>query len=107
MGADCRRGPRPLRSSGGRRPVRRAGAAALSPQHGRMRAPTAPDLPPPAVALACVLLALISDVTRVLAKVQGLSLVLYGGLLVVIIAYLPNGLIDLFRRRSRPPRRNS
>lgn len=54
-----------------------------------------------------VLLALISDVTRVLAKVQGLSLVLYGGLLVVIIAYLPNGLIDLFRRRTRPPRRNS
>jgi ABC-type branched-subunit amino acid transport system permease subunit len=34
--------------------------------------------------------------------VQGLSLVLYGSLLVVIIAYLPNGLIDLFKRRRKP-----
>jgi branched-chain amino acid transport system permease protein len=49
-----------------------------------------------------VLLALVSDVTRVLTKTQGLSLVLYGGLLVVIIAYLPNGLIDLFRKRRKP-----
>lgn len=46
-----------------------------------------------------VLLALVSDVTRTLTQIQGLSLVLYGALLVVIIAYLPNGLIDLFRRR--------
>jgi hypothetical protein len=29
--------------------------------------------------------------------------VLYGALLVVIIAYLPNGLIDLFKRRSQRP----
>jgi ABC-type proline/glycine betaine transport system permease subunit len=34
-----------------------------------------------------------------------LSLVLYGGLLVVIIAFLPNGLIDLFRRRTNPAKR--
>ncbi len=54
-----------------------------------------------------VLLAVVSDVTRVLAKVQGLSLVLYGGLLVVIIAYLPNGLIDLFRRRNKSPARKN
>lgn len=46
-----------------------------------------------------LLLALVSDVTRTLTQIQGLSLVLYGALLVVIIAYLPNGLIDLFRRR--------
>jgi branched-chain amino acid transport system permease protein len=52
-----------------------------------------------------VLLALVSDVTRILTKVQGLSLVLYGGLLVVIIAYLPNGLIDLFRKRQKPARK--
>jgi branched-chain amino acid transport system permease protein len=44
----------------------------------------------------------VSDVTRVLTQIQGLSLVLYGALLVVIIAYLPNGLIDLFRRRRKP-----
>ena len=52
--------------------------------------------------VGAVLLALASDVTRVLTQVQGLSLVLYGTLLVVIIAYLPNGLIDLFRRRAKP-----
>jgi hypothetical protein len=30
-----------------------------------------------------------------------LSLVLYGTLLVIIIAFLPNGLIDLFKRIGR------
>jgi branched-chain amino acid transport system permease protein len=48
-----------------------------------------------------ILLALVSDVTRTLTQIQGLSLVLYGGLLVVIIAFLPNGLIDLFSRKRR------
>ena len=52
--------------------------------------------------VGALLLAFISDITRVLTQIQGLSLVLYGGLLVVIIAYLPNGLIDLFKRRSKP-----
>ena len=52
--------------------------------------------------VGALLLASISDITRVLTQVQGLSLVLYGSLLVVIIAYLPNGLIDLFKRRSKP-----
>ena len=52
--------------------------------------------------VGALLLALISDITRVLTQIQGLSLVLYGSLLVVIIAYLPNGLIDLFKRRRKP-----
>ncbi len=52
--------------------------------------------------LGAVLLALVSDGTRVLTQTQGLSLVLYGGLLVVIIAFLPNGLIHLFKRRRSP-----
>ena len=52
--------------------------------------------------VGALLLASISDITRVLTQVQGLSLVLYGSLLVVIIAYLPNGLIDLFKRRRKP-----
>jgi len=52
--------------------------------------------------VGALLLALVSDVTRVLTQIQGLSLVLYGSLLVVIIAFLPNGLIDLFRRRAKP-----
>ncbi len=52
--------------------------------------------------VGALLLASISDITRVLTQIQGLSLVLYGGLLVVIIAYLPNGLIDLFKRRRKP-----
>ena len=51
--------------------------------------------------IGAVLLAGISDITRALTDVQGLSLVLYGGLLVVIIAFLPNGLIDLFQRWGR------
>jgi branched-chain amino acid transport system permease protein len=48
--------------------------------------------------IGAVLLAGIGDMTRVMTNVQGLSLVLYGGLLVIIIAFLPNGLIDLFKR---------
>ena len=53
-----------------------------------------------------LLLALVSDVTRYLTQIQGLSLVLYAILLVIIIAYLPNGLIHLFkRRRAAPPAR--
>ena len=48
--------------------------------------------------IGAVLLAGVSDVTRILTNVQGLSLVLYGTLLVIIIAFLPNGLIDLFSR---------
>jgi branched-chain amino acid transport system permease protein len=51
--------------------------------------------------IGALLLATVSDVTRALANVQGLSLVLYGTLLVIIIAFLPNGLADLFRRRVR------
>jgi branched-chain amino acid transport system permease protein len=50
--------------------------------------------------IGAVLLAAISEVTRAWFTLQGLSLVLYGALLVVIIAYLPDGLIDLFKRRS-------
>jgi len=50
--------------------------------------------------IGALLLASISDITRVMTQIQGLSLVIYGGLLVIIIAYLPNGLIDLFRRRG-------
>jgi branched-chain amino acid transport system permease protein len=48
--------------------------------------------------IGAVLLAGISDITRLITNVQGLSLVLYGTLLVIIIAFLPNGLIDLFKR---------
>jgi branched-chain amino acid transport system permease protein len=48
--------------------------------------------------IGALLLAGVGDMTRVLTNVQGLSLVLYGTLLVVIIAFLPNGLIDLFQR---------
>ena len=54
--------------------------------------------------VGAVLLALVGDVTRTLTQIQGLSLVLYGALLVVIIAFLPNGLIELFsRKRGRKP----
>jgi branched-chain amino acid transport system permease protein len=48
--------------------------------------------------IGALLLAGVGDLTRVMTNVQGLSLVLYGTLLVIIIAFLPNGLIDLFKR---------
>ena len=48
--------------------------------------------------VGALLLAFVSDGTRALTQIQGLSLVLYGALLVVIIAWLPHGLIDLFAR---------
>lgn len=51
--------------------------------------------------IGAVLLAGLSEYTRALTSVQGLSLVLYGTLLVIIIAFLPNGLIDLFKRRKK------
>ena len=50
--------------------------------------------------IGAVLLAGLSESTRALTSIQGLSLVLYGALLVIIIAFLPNGLIDLFKRRK-------
>ncbi len=49
--------------------------------------------------IGAALLAILSDVTRTMFTLQGLSLVLYGTLLVIIIAMLPNGLIALFVRR--------
>lgn len=55
--------------------------------------------------IGALLLAGVSDVTRVLTNVQGLSLVLYGTLLVVIIGFLPNGLIDLFKRLGQRVKR--
>ena len=48
--------------------------------------------------IGALLLAGLSEATRSLTSVQGLSLVLYGALLVIIIAFLPNGLIALFKR---------
>jgi len=39
-------------------------------------------------------------VTRAMSSVPGLSLVLYGALLVIIIAFLPNGLVDLIKRMT-------
>ena len=51
--------------------------------------------------IGSLLLAFVSDITRVLTQIQGLSLVLYGALLVIIIAYLPNGLVDLFKSKSK------
>ena len=48
--------------------------------------------------IGALLLAGVGDFTRVMTDIQGLSLVLYGLLLVVIIAFLPNGLVDLFKR---------
>jgi branched-chain amino acid transport system permease protein len=51
--------------------------------------------------IGAVLLALVSEVTRSMFSLQGLSLVLYGTLLVIIIAFLPNGLVELFKKKER------
>jgi len=51
--------------------------------------------------IGAVLLALVSEVTRSMFSFQGLSLVLYGTLLVIIIAFLPNGLVELFKGREQ------
>lgn len=57
--------------------------------------------------VGAVLLAGVGDATRLLSDVQGLSLVIYGALLVVIIAVLPSGLVQLLGRwrgaRGRQP----
>ena len=52
--------------------------------------------------IGALLLTLVGEGTRALTDAQGLSLVLYGGLLIVIIGFLPNGLAALFRLRWRP-----
>jgi branched-chain amino acid transport system permease protein len=51
--------------------------------------------------IGAVLLAVVSELTRSMFSFQGLSLVLYGTLLVIIIAFLPNGLVELFNRKKR------
>jgi branched-chain amino acid transport system permease protein len=51
--------------------------------------------------VGALLLTLVGEYSRALTEAQGLSLILYGALLVIIIAFLPNGLVDLFRRRRR------
>jgi branched-chain amino acid transport system permease protein len=51
--------------------------------------------------IGALLLAGLNEATRSLTSVQGLSLVLYGALLVVIIAFLPNGLIALFKKKKQ------
>ncbi|MFM8679819.1 MAG: branched-chain amino acid ABC transporter permease [Alphaproteobacteria bacterium] len=49
-----------------------------------------------AIALGCV-----GEATRALTSAQGLGLVVYGMILVAIVARLPDGLIGLFARRIR------
>ena len=51
--------------------------------------------------IGALLLAVVSEVTRSMFSFQGLSLVLYGTLLVIIIAFLPNGLVELFKRKEK------
>jgi ABC-type branched-subunit amino acid transport system permease subunit len=47
------------------------------------------------------LLTLVGEVTRAVTDAQGLSLIIYGGLLILIIGFLPNGLVELFKLRWR------
>ena len=49
---------------------------------------------------SAVLLTL-GEATRALSNAQGLSLIVYGVLLIVIVGFLPEGIVGLFRRRPR------
>ena len=42
----------------------------------------------------------VNEVTRNFIDTPGLSLIVYGIILIIIISYLPNGLIGLFRGRN-------
>jgi branched-chain amino acid transport system permease protein len=52
--------------------------------------------------IGALLLTLVGEWTRAVTDAQGLSLIIYGALLVVVIGFLPYGLVDAFRwRRPR------
>jgi branched-chain amino acid transport system permease protein len=51
--------------------------------------------------IGSLLLTLVGEYTRSITSAQGLSLIIYGGLLILIIGFLPNGLVDLFKLRWR------
>ena len=51
--------------------------------------------------IGSLLLTLVGEVTRATTEAQGLSLIIYGALLILIIGFLPNGLVDLFKLRWR------
>lgn len=55
--------------------------------------------------IGSLLVTLVGEATRAATNIAGLSLIIYGALLLVIIAFLPNGLVDLFKLRWR--RRNA
>lgn len=53
--------------------------------------------------IGAVVLTAISEYTRAtFASISGFDLFLYGVLVIVIVTYLPNGLMQLFRRKSKP-----
>jgi branched-chain amino acid transport system permease protein len=49
--------------------------------------------------IGAFLLTLVGELTRSVTDFPGLSLIIYGALLIVIIGFLPNGLVDLFKLR--------
>lgn len=51
--------------------------------------------------IGAVALGSIGELTRLMSSAPGLSLVVYGVILVIIVAFLPNGLIGVLKRRSR------
>jgi branched-chain amino acid transport system permease protein len=51
--------------------------------------------------IGSLLLTLVGEVTRATTEAQGLSLIIYGALLILIIGFLPNGLVELFKLRWR------
>jgi len=54
--------------------------------------------------IGAFVLHIVNEIARHLIDTPGLSLIVYGVILIVIISYLPNGLIGLFRKRMKQSR---
>nr|WP_319489302.1 branched-chain amino acid ABC transporter permease [uncultured Caproiciproducens sp.] len=53
--------------------------------------------------IGAVVLTAISEYTRAtFASINGFDLFLYGALVIIIVSYMPNGLIQLFKKRLKP-----
>ena len=51
--------------------------------------------------IGAFVLHIVNEIARHFIDTPGLSLIVYGVILIVIISYLPNGLIELFRKRMK------
>ena len=53
--------------------------------------------------IGAFVLHIVNEIARHLIDTPGLSLIVYGVILIVIISYLPNGLIGMFKKKMGRP----